>query len=281
MKIRSFFIIIAIIFIIPLDRPIFAQEIYLDTINNKLILNGEMGYITKEVALPFLLNTKLIRKTSGYGEWKKLNSEDTVGKFYKMDSCNHYLVCLPKLLDQFKSLYWFVELDSTGQILKKEIFDLGTLKWDHYYKEFTKFGELFSCTIHHGSFTYYSIDNVYFTHLAPLDSLDKIRVLEWINYRKLIRSSKNSNTIEYYVYEWELEKMSDSTSHILTCYYYLQRGYYVSKTKFRKGGFKLYPFKRKIKVRYTIKDNHIETEDQDKLKKIKRFVKIPLTKTIM
>ncbi len=281
MRIKSFLLFITIFFLFTLNRPIIAQEVQFDTINNKLILNGEMGYITKEVGFPFLLRNKLITKSTGYGEWKEINPQDTIGKYFKIDSCNHYLVCLPKYLDRFSPKYWFFELDSTSQIIKKEIFNLGNMEWDYYYKEFRKYREFFYFSIHHGDYDHYSIDVVYFNQLTPLDSLDKIRVFEYFNYHKLIRTSKNSNIISYNVYSWSLEKMSDSNSYIMTCYYYIERGCYVSETKFRKGGFIWYPFKRKIKVRYIIKNNKIETLDQKKLKRIEKIVDKPSKKVLI
>jgi len=253
---------------------IFSQNLTSESISPNLKLQGEMGYITKEMGFPFLFLNELIDTTEQSNEWNKIIPKDTIGKFFRMDSSDHYLVCLPKSLDFFRPLYLFFEIDSTGKIIKKVTFNLGKSKWKNYYKNFEKFQDIFVCSIHHAFFDYYSIDDVYFKQLAPLDSLAKIRVCEWKTYQTLFRNPNKDNTKEYLVYKSILDKKNGLPYISLTCYYYLQRGYYIGKTKNREPEFKLYPFKRKIKVRYILQDNKVETIDQKKLKKVKRFMKV-------
>ena len=104
---------------------IFAQNLNSDSISHNLKLDGEMGYITKEMGFPFLFLNGLIDTTKQSNEWNKIIPKDTIGKFFRMDSSDHYLVCLPKSLDFFRPLYLFFEIDSTGKIIKKVTFNLG------------------------------------------------------------------------------------------------------------------------------------------------------------
>ena len=277
---NTHFSILLILFLT--QSTVFAQNFDYDSISKNLKLHGEMGYITKEMGFPFLFLNGLIDTTKQSKAWNKITPKDTIGKYFRMDSSDHYLVCMPKTLNSFNPLYSFFEIDSTGKIIKKEIFNLGSYRrGNDYFKNFSKFVDLFSCSINYASFEFQAIDNVYFNQLRPLDSLDKIRVYEWIIYRRLFRNSNKQNTKSYYVYRSKLEKKNDSNYYTLTCYYKLQRGFYVPATKNRESVFKLYPYKRIIKVKYIIQDNKIETKDQFKLKKIKRFIKISSKRVII
>lgn len=56
-----------------------------------LNLPNDSGYINLEKGLPFLLANSLTSDTS---RWFSMSKSDTIGKYFRKQSSNHFLLCL-------------------------------------------------------------------------------------------------------------------------------------------------------------------------------------------
>lgn len=130
-KILLYFLLV-VFFFISSDLKIFAQ-INKDTLKNQLNFSGEYGFITKEEGLSFLIANSLI-DTTNIKEWRPIKDNDTIGKYYRIENSDNYLMCLPYSVDFFKPKYLIIKISSDGQLQKSEKYDFGNIPdWNNYY----------------------------------------------------------------------------------------------------------------------------------------------------
>jgi hypothetical protein len=112
-----------------------------ETLNKtKLILTQDSGFITKEVGLAFLLSNSLTDSSS----WEHCNQTDTIGKYYRMENNNHYIMCLVDYSGYCYENHIIIEINENGELLKSERFFHGNyFPWNNVYDGFSKYGDFF------------------------------------------------------------------------------------------------------------------------------------------
>lgn len=278
---RKFLLVFILFFA---TTSVFAQNSDFDTNRVHLKLSEQSGFILKDDGLTFLIGNSLIDTTKGSTRWNKIKQTDTIGKFFKLEINDNYLICLPYSLDHFSPLFIFVEITSQGEIVKYEIFNLGNYsKWNYYYKSFSKYKGLFSIEAAGGyNVGGYEYTDLYmFKELVPQDSINKIRIFEWeISYRYNFKY-KIENIKYYQIYQYILALDSVTQKYTITFFYHLRRGHYHSVNGKKKSHFTISPFKKRVLIKYFYTNGNLFTKDNYKIKKLKKHMKVGFGKRIL
>lgn len=274
-KIQFYFtFLLFVLFFISSDLKIFAQNINKDASKNQLNFSSEYGFITKEEGLTFLIANSLI-DTANLKEWNKIRITDTIGKYYRIENSDNYLICLPYSLDFFKPKYLIIKISSDGQLLKNEKYDFGNIHhWDSYYKDFFKEG-VFWGIIAQGGYINHTYGNLYlFEELLSQDSLSSIPLFEDMIFYKNIKFSHKKRikncTCNFYISNGEL---------IVTYKFFIGK---VKETKDKNiiFSFRCFP-KNKFTIKYVYKNKKWITKDTKHLDKIEKFMKIKPSQFIL
>ncbi|MCL2131450.1 MAG: hypothetical protein FWH36_03195 [Lentimicrobiaceae bacterium] len=135
-----------------------------DTLQSKLILTNDSGFVTKNEGLDFLLANSLmdtndflyltdsnvieeyIKKKNYDGPVVKIPVEnDTIGKYYRMENSDNYIVCLVYYSARIKQhIHCLMEINSNGELVKNEKFYLGLFITKIPYDIFYRYGDFFA-----------------------------------------------------------------------------------------------------------------------------------------
>ena len=262
---------ILILFFICTNKDTFAQNMNAETVETQLFFDKESGFLTKEEGMAFLLFNSLIDTFSSFSKlkyWDKINSTDTIGRYYRIENSDNYMMCLPHSLDFFGPMYLIIEVTSHGKLVKSEKFDFGNAhKWNTYYKDFFQ-KEKFWGIVAQGGYNCggYLYGNLYlFKELLPQDSITYIRFFEReISHKNIFRKKK---IIKRYYPAMKIE------GNELIINYKLNRG----KVKTDKAGHIIFEYSRtnkKISIKYFYEDERWNTNNTAQLDKIKQFMKV-------
>jgi len=260
MQIQCFFTkLLLLLFFICLHVETFAQNINVDTLKNQLNFNNDNGFITKEEGLAFLIANSLI-DTNKNKRWNEISKSDTIGRYFRIENSDNYLICLPYSLDFFKPKFLIIKISFNGKLLKSEKYDFGNAhKWNSYYKDFFKYGNFFGIVAQggHGCGKYHYSNLYLFKELLPQDSISFIRLVE---VRVL-----NKNIIKSF---WSSIEMENDD---LIVHYKFING----NVKFGKEEGSIFKFRRLAKKKFTIKfiykNRKWISDDTKHLKKIEQF----------
>jgi len=264
-KILLYFLLV-VFFFISSDLKIFAQ-INKDTLKNQLNFSGEYGFITKEEGLSFLIANSLI-DTTNIKEWRPIKDNDTIGKYYRIENSDNYLMCLPYSVDFFKPKYLIIKISSDGQLQKSEKYDFGNIPdWNNYYKGFFKKDIFFVIVAQRGGIVH-SYGNLYlFEEFTSQDSVLCIPVFEDIIFHKNIKYS-HKEVIKSYRAEFYI-----SNKELIFTYKFFKGK--VKKGKDKETIFSFPRFSRKkFTVKYIYKNKKWISDDPKHLDKIEKFMMI-------
>ena len=266
---QSFMLLTLLLFLLCFNNGAFAQNRNNDTVSTRLIFTNENGFITKDIGVTFLIANSLIDTTKNKKEWKEINQNDTIGRYYRIDSSNNYLMCLPYSLNSFNLKILLIKINSNGKLVKSEKYDFGSAHvWNSYYKDFDKFGGFFSI-IAQGGFgcgQYYCMKLYLFKELFPQDSINYIRLQEQkIMYKN---NSSNKEIIKSY---WSSIEIHENT---LIIHYKLHKG----KVKIKKNKSTVFKFcifgKKSFTVKYLYENGKWSTNDEYHLKEIEQYMEV-------
>jgi len=160
-----------------------------DTLQNKLILTNDSGFVTKKEGVAFLLANSIIDTNN----FLYVTDNDTIGKYYRIDSSNRYIMCLLGCPEHF---YPFanriIEITSNGELVKNEIFAFPCSNIP-YNKIFSRYGDFFgirTCYIYVGAFR---SDLFLFKEITPQDSITPILFSYWHHQGRIFYKKSISN----------------------------------------------------------------------------------------
>lgn len=113
----------------PEDRNIFIKD---------------SGYILKKEGINLLL--KLNSSDSIDLDFKKIEDNDTIGKFYRKEDSQNYFACVTDIINsKYNPSHFILELNSNGEILKSERYTNGFYLccWKNEYEGFTKLSDFY------------------------------------------------------------------------------------------------------------------------------------------
>lgn len=213
--------------------------------------------------MSFLLANSLIDEINKSKNWEKINQTDTIGRYYRIENSDNYLLCLPYSIESFNSVYLIMQITSQGDLVKSEKFNFGTYnKWNHYYKNFRKDDVFFEIITEGGSFLCGRVGMYLFKELIPQDSMRYIPLSEFS-----IRHRKSRFAKEKIIKRFYSTRTLDKNKLIIK--YELNRG----KIKIDKKGDHIFHYrraKRNINVEYFYEKGKWHTSDTSKLKKIEQ-----------
>lgn len=269
-----FALLLFLLFFINSDWKIFAQNLNNEISKNQLTFSYEEDFITKEEGFPFLIANSLI-DTTKLKDWNQIKSTDTIGRYYRIENSDHYLMCLPYSLDFFKPKYLIIKISSDGQLLKSEKYDFGNIHhWDSYYKDFFKKDPFFYIVAQGGGIIH-SYGNLYlFEELPPQDSILCIPLFEDIIFYKNIKFS-HKKLIKTYFAPFEI-----SNGELIVIYIFFNGKVKEVKDKDTIFSFRRFPAK-KITVKYIYKNKKWITKNSKHLDKIEKFMMIKSSQWIL
>lgn len=264
---QSFSILTSVFVYICLNKGIFAQNS--NTLSTQLIFTNDNGFITKNLGMNFLLANSLIDTTKNKDEWNQINQNDTIGRYYRINNSDNYMLCLPHSLHYSKQKFLIIKINAHGELIKKEKYDFGNAsKWNNYYKDFSKYGDFFWFTAQggYGAGQYHYTNLYLFKELVQQDSINFIRLEEQKIMYKNNYSSKKIIKVYWGTFEIKQEK--------LIIHYGLYRG----KIKFINDESVIFKFRRFAKKKFTIKYMYENkkwiTDDTIHLKIINQFMEV-------
>ncbi len=142
----------------------------------RLQLTSDSGYITKNVALSFLLAANLTDATGDYWKERYPRNTDTVGKYYRTDSGGVMVLLEAWSGKDASELLFAIELRKDGTMARTETYTTFSGHWcqESPVRTFSKAGPYFMITgCGHGS-GYSSEYRYIFRHPLPEDKLDAI-----------------------------------------------------------------------------------------------------------
>ena len=273
---------ILLLFFIFTNKEIFAQNINADSIETPLIFTNESGFVTKEDGMAFLLSNSLIDTTIRFSkleEWDKINSTDTIGRYYQIENSDSYMMCLPYSLDFFRPIYLIMEVTSHGKLVKSEKFDFGNAHtWNTYYKDFSKMENFWVVFAQGGHAVHWYCKAYLFKKLLPQDSISYIRIGE----RHILHKSKYFRSRKEILKRYLPSTSMKIEGNELTLNYNLRNG----KVKKDKDGYSNIFFKysrrsKKVSIKYLYENEKWNTNDTKQLKKIERFMEVKLRQYII
>lgn len=265
---QSFAILSLVLFLICINKGIFAQN-NTDSKNAKFICTNDYGFISKEKGFAFLLANSLIDTTKKMKKWNQINQNDTIGRYYRINNSENYLMCLPRSLDSFKQTFLIIMINAQGKMVKNEKYDFGNAhEWNTYYKDFSKHGNFFEIIAQggYGCGQYHYMNLYLFKELVPQDSIKYSRIEE----QKIMYKNKNSSKeiIKVYWASFEIKQNK------LNLHYSLYRG----RLKFNNDESVIFKFRRFAKNKFTIKyiyeNEKWITDDTIHLKKLDQFMEV-------
>ena len=149
------------------------------TTQSKLILTGDSGFVTMKEGMAFLVTNSLTDTTPNANAWHLFNQTDTIGKYYKIENSDHYIMCLIDYGLYGIETHIVTEIDAKGKLLKSERFFHGNYPcyWYNTYDCFSKYGDFF-CIKAYGS--WFSSCALYlFKEVTPQDSITPIPFDYW------------------------------------------------------------------------------------------------------
>lgn len=264
-KYKMYYIVLLSVFIVC---ETYSQNFNFNKDTVSLKLDSVEGYILKKDGFPFLIVNSLIdiENEKTIKEWNKINNNDKIGKYYKIDDSENYLICLPYSLDFFKPLFLIMEINPKGDLIKVEKYNFGNAhKWNTYYKDFWKLGDRFLILSQggHGCGLYYYCKLSVFKDLLPQDSLKYF----FIEESKIFHRNKKNEGIKRYSASWFIQKDE------ITFKYKTFKGKVKHKKDFAKFYYRKFGHKR-LTVKYVFKNNEWKTNDTLQLKILDKFIKL-------
>ena len=246
-----------------------------DTLQNKLILTNDSGFVTKKEGLAFLVANSLIdnfKDKSDIGD--NVNSTDTIGKYYRMVNSRNYIICL---LLKFGQTYlpFIIEITPNGDLVKSEF--LWELTFPVEYKPYNNFfmcSDFFVFTTYgaygFGERACYGI-YLFKDILLPRDSITYISrsCLEDIPNHKYINAKKhNFDNVKAKCYTSSMKIKKGG----LIFYYTLREGKRISNENGKYYSYEFHKIKKKLTIKYHYENGKWNTNDTNKLKKLKHFI---------
>jgi len=250
-----------------------------DTLQNKLILTNDSGFVTKKEGLAFLLANSLTDTLpwsdtiyydspitlfdgtthtywidNGDDGWYLFKQTDTIGKYYRIENSNNYMMCLIDYGSKYDfETHLVIEITSDGKLVKSERFFHGNYPccWGNNYDGFSKYGDFFGIEICGTGSGYCASYLHLFKEVTPQDSINSIRLNCWA----YIDSDDDEASYASITSNMEIKK-DELLLHYVLIYGTLDENY---------GWGKIHS-SEKFAIRYFYKNGKWDTEDKDKLK---------------
>ena len=249
---------LSLLFLLSINNKTLAQNIHSDTATHtKLILTQDSGYVTKEVGLAFLLANSLTDTTPNANAWHLFNQTDTIGKYYKIENSDHYIMCFIDYGSQKEYLFEthiIIEIDANGNLLKNERFFHGNYPccWNNLYDGFSKYDNFFGIQICGTGSGFCSSCLCLFKEVIPQDSIFPIPFNYWDGMEGFF----------FHFYTLKMKMKKDE----LILHYILEKG----KMKYDKND-EIYlktKHRNKFNIKYFYEDGQWKTKDTEKLKEL-------------
>ena len=149
-------------------------------IKNIIDFSPDSGYITKSVALPFLLSHGTTDTNHLY--WNRVSDSDTIAKYYRDQETGHYFICFFDCSHKSASqTHLIFELNQNGEVIKNERFIHGNYPccWKNYYSGFNRYGTFYGINICGTGSGYCAKNLLLFKNLIPQDSQKLIPIEYW------------------------------------------------------------------------------------------------------
>ena len=152
---------------------------------NRLILANDSGIVTKKEGLPFLLSNSLTDTIPNSSSWHLFKETDTIGKYYRIESSNNYMVCLIDFGSEYDfATHLIIEINGKGELVKSARFRHWNYPccWNDFTSGFHKYGDFFGIEICGTGSGFCSSNLHLFKEVTPQDSIFRIRLGLWFNY---------------------------------------------------------------------------------------------------
>lgn len=224
------------------------------TNSNENIFVNDSGYVSIKNGEKFLL--ELNKNDSIDFSYKKLDANDTIGKYYKKENSPNYYLFLNDILNaKLGSSQFILEVDSEGNIIKSERFINGFYLccWNNKYDGFGKLKDYFfiKCC---GTGSGFCSSNIYlFKEIFPQDKLNTITQEVWSSLCAQGKKSPLSCSIDSKI---EIKPKS------LVFHYKYEKGIITKSNKFK------IKETENFDIEYVLKDKSWIALDSTKLDKI-------------
>ena len=227
---------------------------------NRLILVNDSGIVTKKEGLPFLLSNSLTDTIPHSNSWHLFNENDTIGKYYRIENSNNYMVCLIDYGCAEESLFethLIIEINGKGELVKSARFRHWNYSycWNDFTSGFHKYGDFFGIEICGTGLGFCSSNLHLFKEVTPQDSIFGIPLGLWFNYDK-------NNTTRLSVSNMEINK-DEFILHYVLVY---------GKLKYNKKSDSYYTKMKKreiFQIRYFYENGKWNTKDTANYERIK------------
>jgi len=174
-----------LLFLLSINNKTFALND--TTTQTKLTLTQDSGFITFKEGLDFLLSNSLTDTTYGSSWWGVCKKQtDTIGKYYKIENSDNYIMCLIDLgsIEKYDfETHIIIEIDAKGELLKSERFLHwhSSCCWDNHYDGFSKYGDFFGIEICGTGSGFCSSRLCLFKEVMPQNSVFYIPLRIWFS----------------------------------------------------------------------------------------------------
>jgi hypothetical protein len=191
--------------------------------------------------------------------WDLCNQTDTIGKYYRMENSDNYMMCLLDIGRNYDfETHLIIEVTSNGKLVKSERFFHGNYAccWNNDYKKgFSKYGDFFGIEICGTGSGHCSSWLHLFKEITPQDSIFPIPFECWSSYEELFGRFSSLN----------IEIKKDE----LEIYYVSESGTYEYNEKNKDFDFKI-DSTEKFSIKYFYENGKWDTKDKENLEKLEQ-----------
>jgi hypothetical protein len=274
-------------FFLIINKEVLA---FADTTQNKLFLTNDSGFVTKKEGLEFLLANSLTDTMpwsdtiyhnspitlfdgtistywidSGSDSWYLIKQNDTIGKYYRIENSNNFMMCLIDHGSKYDfETHLVIEVTSNGELIKSERFFHGNHPccWNNYYDGFSKYGDFFGIKICGTGSGHCSSRLYLFKKVTPQDSINFILLNCW-SVGDFVDSGESSL---YDSYTSSIDIKKDK----LVIHYVSESGTHKYNEKTKDLDFKVNRTE-KISIEYFYENEKWETKDRENLEKLEEW----------
>jgi len=229
---------------------------FADTLQNKLLPTNDSGFVTKKEGVAFLVANFPTDTTQ---TWTIYKQTDTIGKYYRLENSDNYIMCLiyfnPK--DYFET-HLVIEITPNGELVKSEEFIHGHYSccWNNAYNGFSKYGDFFGIKTCGTGSGYCSGQLYLFKNVISQNSAD------WIPFEcESYGVYDDDFAIIYYTSNIEIKKDE------FIFHYVLKYGDVEYNEKNKTYDFKS-PHIKEFSIKYFYENGKWNTNDKDNLEKL-------------
>lgn len=147
--------------------------------NFYLFTNPDSGFINKKSGYYFLLSNTIADSSE---TWKSINDSDTIGKYYKINDTENYLMCLTDFSEKHPfTTHLLIESDKNGNMIHSERYFHSQYPccWKNNYDGFNQYEEYFGIKTC-GTGSGYCFEYIYlFKKLLPQEIIKPIPKSYW------------------------------------------------------------------------------------------------------